>query len=175
MLPDPNLEDDRRAEPRKRAEATTPAILSTGGETGASHPDQEPQLNEQDRAARELHLALAREEVQTALRQSKQRFRATFEQAAVGMAHVAPDGTWLRANRKFSEIVGYSLQELSQLRFEQITHPDDRDASRRLALQLLEGRLETASLQKRYVRKDGSTIWINLTTSLVRDDAGQPD
>ncbi len=110
-----------------------------------------------------------------ALRESEERFRATFEQAAVGMAHVAMDGTFLRVNQRLCDIVGYSLDEITHLAFQDITYPPDLEADLALARQLQGGEISTYSLEKRYVRKDGSLVWINLTGSLVRRPSGEPD
>lgn len=108
------------------------------------------------------------------LRESEERFRATFEQAAVGVAHVAADGRWLRVNRKLCGIVGYSEEELLARTFQDITHPDDRDADRDFVRRVLAGDMDTYALEKRYVRKDGSTIWVELTVSLVREASQAP-
>ena len=68
-----------------------------------------------------------RKQAQETLRESEARFRATFEQAAVGIAHVAPDGRFLRLNQRFCDIVGYSQEEMLARTFQDITHPDDLD------------------------------------------------
>ncbi|MFL6229983.1 MAG: ABC transporter substrate binding protein [Pyrinomonadaceae bacterium] len=102
------------------------------------------------------------------LRESEKRFRATFEQAAVGMAHVALDGRWLMVNQKLCDIVGYSRAELLTKSFQEITYPEDLDTDLEQHRRLLAGEIETSSLEKRYVRKDGSLVWINLTISLMR-------
>ena len=109
-----------------------------------------------------------------ALRESETRFRSTFEQAAVGIAHVAPDGRWLRVNQKLGDIVGYTREELLTTSFQDITHPDDLDADSGFVQQMLAGDIETYSLEKRYLRKDGTQVWINLTVALVRDAGGEP-
>ncbi|RJX33388.1 MAG: PAS domain S-box protein [Desulfurivibrio sp.] len=109
-----------------------------------------------------------------ALRESEKRFRATFEQAAVGIALVSPRGGWLRVNRKLCAIVGYPEDKLRQLTFQDITHPDDLDTDLDFYRQVLAGEISTYSLEKRYIRLDGSPVWINLTVSLVRDDDGTP-
>jgi len=101
-------------------------------------------------------------------------FRITFEEAALGMAHVAVDGRWLRINRKLCEIVGYSREELLQMTFQDITHADDLDADLANVQLLLEGKSQRYSMEKRYLRKDGSTVWVNLTVSLLRDSQGAP-
>ena len=97
------------------------------------------------------------------LKENEERFRATFEQAAVGIAHVALDGRWLRVNQKLCDIVGYSKEELLQKTFQDITHPDDLDADQEFVRQVLAEEIKTYSTEKRYIRKDGSPVWINLT------------
>lgn len=121
---------------------------------------------------------LARAEAEDALirsRASEARFHGTFEQAALGIAMVAPDGHWLRVNERLCRIVGYSAEELLGKTFHDITHPDDvaegLDASRRL----LENESEHHAVEKRYIRKDGGVVWINLTISLAHKADGTPD
>lgn len=117
----------------------------------------------------------ARKETELALSASEKRFRATFEQAAVGIAHVGPDGHWLRMNQKLCDIVGYTREELLLRTFQDITHPDDLNADLALLNEMLRGAIDTYTMEKRYLRKDGSEVWIELTVALVRDDAGTPD
>ena len=117
----------------------------------------------------------SRREADELYRASQERFRSTFEQAAVGIAHVAPDGRWIRLNERFSEIVGYPLHELMKTSFQDITHPDDLHTDLELVRQMLANERERYSLEKRYVRKDGTLVWVILTVSLVRDPQGQPD
>ncbi|MDX6379288.1 MAG: hypothetical protein QOI57_312 [Rubrobacteraceae bacterium] len=107
------------------------------------------------------------------LRQSEERFRATFEQAAVGVAHVSPDGKWLRVNQKLCDITGYTREELLKHDFQEITHPEDLDADLEQLGRLLAGEIETFSMEKRYIKKDGSVVWINLTVSLARESSGE--
>ena len=102
------------------------------------------------------------------------RFRATFEQAAIGLAHVDPEGRWLEANPELCEIVGYGHDELASLTFRDLTHPDDLDADLECIRRVLSESARAYSLQKRYVRKNGSPVWIDLTSSLVRDRFGRP-
>ncbi|MBN9562964.1 MAG: PAS domain S-box protein [Alphaproteobacteria bacterium] len=101
-------------------------------------------------------------------------FRATFEQAAVGMAHVGLDGAWLRVNDKVCEIVGYSRDELLGLTFGVITHPDDLESDLAQAARLLAGEIPTYSIEKRYVRKDGTIVWVKLTVALLHGGDGKP-
>lgn len=102
-------------------------------------------------------------------------FRATFEQAPIGIAHVAPDGRWLRINRKLCDIVGYTAMELQQLTFQDITHPEDLKKDLALVGLMLDGHIDTYEMEKRYIRKSGDLVWINLTVSLMRDATGAPD
>ena len=119
--------------------------------------------------------ANSRQAAESALRESERRFRATFEQAAVGIAMVAPDGQWLDVNTKQCEITGYRRDELLARTFQDITHPDDVAADEAHVRRLLAGEVDTCKVEKRYIRKDGSTVWINLTASLVRRPDGSPD
>nr|ADY60858.1 multi-sensor hybrid histidine kinase [Rubinisphaera brasiliensis DSM 5305] len=110
-----------------------------------------------------------------ALAASEERYRATFEQAAMGIAHVGPDGSWLRVNQGLCDIVGYTAEELMALSFQDITHPDDLTADLELVQQILAGELKRYSLEKRYVHKAGHTVWINLTVSLIQHADGSPN
>jgi len=111
----------------------------------------------------------------TELRQSEERFRGTFENAAVGIGHRHLDGHFLRVNQKFCTILGYPRDELLQRTGQEITHPDDLDAGVDLAEALLRGESPGFTLEKRYVRRDGSPVWVELSVSLQRDGAGKPD
>jgi PAS domain S-box-containing protein len=111
---------------------------------------------------------------ESALKESEERFRATFENAAVGIAHVGLDGRWLRVNERLCKIVGYSREELLQMTFADITHPEDLKADWAQAHAVLAGELTTYSMEKRYLCKHGETVWVNITVSLMRDSANQP-
>jgi two-component system, sensor histidine kinase and response regulator len=111
----------------------------------------------------------------TELRDSEERFRGTFENAAVGIGHRHLDGRFLRVNQKFCTILGYPRDELLQRTGQEITHPDDLDAGVDLEEALLRGELPGFTLEKRYVRRDGSPVWVELSVSLQRDGAGKPD
>ena len=121
-----------------------------------------------------LRTRTAHRAVQDALTQSEARFRATFEQAAVGVAHVAPDGHFIRVNHRLSEITGYSSEELSKLTFEQIAHADDSHADAAQRARLLSGEVSTYNVEQRLLRKDGTALWANITTSLVTHEARRP-
>ncbi|CAG9933632.1 EAL domain-containing protein [Candidatus Nitrotoga arctica] len=107
--------------------------------------------------------------------QSEQRFRATFEQAAVGIAHVGLDGRWLRVNHKLCVITGYSEEELLTHDRPSITYPDDMPDELNSMQQLLAGDVPSSTKEIRYTRKDGSPVWVNLTWSLTRTSTGEPD
>lgn len=107
-------------------------------------------------------------------RASEALFRDTFEQAAVGMAHVAPDGRWLRVNRRLCDMLGYQPDELGRLRFQDITHPDDVVVDESLLTELLAGQRNAYSMEKRYLRRDGSVVWGLLTAALIRAEDGRP-
>ena len=116
-----------------------------------------------------------RKQAEDAIAESEERFRYTFEQAAVGIAHVSPDGRWLRVNQRLCDIVGYASDDLISLSFQDITHPDDLDSDLEYVRQMLADEIKTYSMEKRYIRKDGSLVWIKLTVSLVRTDSGEPN
>jgi PAS domain S-box-containing protein len=108
------------------------------------------------------------------LRDSELRFRGTFDNAAVGIAHVSPDGRWLRVNDKLCQIVGYPREVLLGLTFQDITYAEDLETDLELVRQVIGGEIATYSLEKRYVRGDSTLVWINLTVSLVRTSGGEP-
>jgi PAS domain S-box-containing protein len=117
-------------------------------------------VTEQDRAQR-------------ALRESEQRFRATFEQAAVGIAHAAHNGRFLRVNQKLCCIFGYPEEELLQKSCKEITHPQDAAATMTAIRQLVTGEIDVARLEKRYIRKDGEILWCNFTSAVARGRDGR--
>ncbi|RYE02885.1 MAG: PAS domain S-box protein, partial [Sphingomonadales bacterium] len=93
------------------------------------------------------------------------RLEASFEQAAVGMAHVALDGRWLRVNDQCSRITGYSEEELLAGTFQNITHPEDLAEDLVQVARLLSGEAERYSMDKRYIRKGGGSVWVHLTVT----------
>jgi len=109
-----------------------------------------------------------------ALRESEERFRGTFESAAVGIAHTDLDGRWLRLNQTLAAILGYTVEETLQRRWQDLTHPEDVPASLEEFTALLRGERPSYLQEKRYIRKDGSVIWGQLAVSLQRDAAGKP-
>jgi len=154
--------------------------FEAGGVDFISKPFQEEEVLARVRTHMELRNMQLNLERMVAKRtaeviEGEQRFRATFEQAAVGIAHVSLEGRFLRINRKFCDIVGYSEEEMLSQSFQDITHPDDLDTDLEYVRQVLNGEIENYSLDKRYYRKDGSTVWVNLTVSSVFDRGGSPN
>ncbi len=107
-------------------------------------------------------------------RKSEERFRATFEQAAVGIVQVGLDGEWLRFNDKFCDIVGYAREELGAVSVFELVSPDDFERDFDRGVRMLAGELSDYTEEKLIVGKGGRRVWINLTVSLVHDDSGEP-
>ena len=115
-----------------------------------------------------------RKKAETALQQSEEGFRITFQQAGVGIAHVAPNGQFLKLNKRFCDITGYTEEEMLKLTFQEITHIDDLNADLNLMQQVLDDKIKTYSIEKRYITKDGPIVWVNLTVSLLRETSEEP-
>lgn len=110
-----------------------------------------------------------------ALKENEARLKSLFEVAAIGISEVALDGQWIRINRKFCDITGYTREEMLKLTFQEITHPEDLTIDLSNVQLLLDGKADTYTMEKRYIRKDGSTIWVELTVSMMRKEDGSPD
>lgn len=125
------------------------------------------------------HILFRARSQQIAALEARQRseagFRAIFEQAAVGIARVAPDGRFLQANDKFSAILGYSEAELLARTFMDITHPDDLPADLEQVRRLHAGEIPSFTREKRFIRKDGATLWARIHITAVRKPDGAPD
>ena len=93
---------------------------------------------------------------------------ATFEQAAIGIAHMTLTEEWISVNQRYCEIVGFSREEILQMKLAELTHPEDVQTSREYLDRIRAGELDEYKIEKRYVRKDGSVIWVHLTVSTVR-------
>ena len=121
-----------------------------------------------------IHDITERKVAEERLAASEQRFRSAFEDAGIGMAISSPGGRYLRVNRAFCGMVGYTEDELLGMTFRDITHPDDLREDLRLGRGVLAGEDRSFSMEKRYVRKDGSEIWVHLTVSMLRGHSGEP-
>ena len=119
---------------------------------------------------------LRRKHAEEVLRVSEQRFLDhTIELAAIGVAHLAPDGRFLHASRWLCELLGYARDDLLTFTVQQVCHADDRDLAERRRAGLLAGRVASFHCEQRYLRKDGSTVWVGLSNSLKRSPAGEPE
>ena len=108
-----------------------------------------------------------------ALEASERRFRTTFELSPVGIAHVAPDGRTLRVNERLARMLGYTREELIGGTFVDVSHPDERQADLEALRRIVAGEADRYETDKRYVRKDGSTVWAHLTVAPIRDERGR--
>lgn len=118
-----------------------------------------------------VHDITERKQAEIALQTSEELFRHTFEHTPVGFAQVKLDGSLLRVNQKFCEIVGYSKTELLTTTFQKITEPADLEEDLALVEQLLNDEIREYTLEKRYIHKQGHHVWVSLTASLVREIA----
>jgi len=118
--------------------------------------------------------SIERQRREQALRESEERFRRVFEEGPLGLALVGKDYRFLKVNSALCQIVGYSEASLLQMTFADITYPDDLRANVELAQRLFVGEIPLFTLRKRYVKKNGEIIWINLTASVIRNQQGEP-
>lgn len=116
-----------------------------------------------------------RKEAQMRAKENEDRFRATFDQAAVGIALIGMEGEWLQVNQKLCNILGYTLEELLLTNYKDVRHPDDEEAGRESVRPLLAGTVPTYTVERRYLRRDGSVIWGNLTIALIHNAANRPE
>lgn len=117
---------------------------------------------------------LSTQQVKHALRESEERFRNLMENAPIGMTLTALDGHYLQINHAFCRFLGYEKEELYQLTFKDISHPEDLPTDLGAIQRLLAGEIDSYRREKRYVRRDGRTVWGQLTVSLLRDNQGAP-
>jgi two-component system CheB/CheR fusion protein len=101
-------------------------------------------------------------------------FQVRLEDVPVGVVHNWPDGRYSYVNPAFCELLGYTAEELLGKTWQDVTHPDDRAGDQRLADELLAGRIPHFTVEKRYLRKDGEVVWVNLFGTFVRGDDGRP-
>jgi two-component system cell cycle sensor histidine kinase/response regulator CckA len=121
-----------------------------------------------------VHDITGQRAAEDALRDSETRFRTAFASAPIGMALVDTDGSVLEVNQEFCRVLGYDEDELVGTTWQALTHPDDLHANADLMRSALAGEVDAYALEKRYLRKDGGTVWGRLSVALVRADDGQP-
>lgn len=107
-----------------------------------------------------------------ALREREALYEASFNSAAVGITHIGIDGRWLRVNPRFCNIIGYSAEETTQLRIQDVVHPGDVAEHLTGLERLSHGEIESFQREARYLRKDGRVVWVDATVSALRDRAG---
>ena len=152
---------------------TSPVLDAAGNVVAASSIARD--VTERKRAERQLRAATETAEgANSALRESEERFRGAFDGASIGMALVSPEGRFLEVNRALCGILGYTEDELLAKTFQDLTHPDDLEADRDQARQLLANEITTYQVEKRYLCKDGRVAWVRVTVSLVHDAKGDP-
>ncbi len=111
-----------------------------------------------------------------AIRQSDEKYRAVFEQAAIGMGRVNfTDARWIDVNDAFCRMLGYSCEEICAIPWPQMTHPEDVELDLLPFQRMAKGELERYTVEKRFIHKHGHAVWARLTLSLVRDRQGRPD
>lgn len=107
-----------------------------------------------------------------ALKESEECFKSVFEHSAIGMAITSPDGRMLRVNHADAEITGYSEEEMSGMDFKDISYPDDYEIEMKYLTQVLDGKIPSYQMEKRFIHKDGHIIWTIMSVSGVRNNDG---
>jgi PAS domain S-box-containing protein len=106
------------------------------------------------------------------IREKEARFRSYFEHGQTGMAITSPAKGWVEANAQLQRMLGYTLDELRQMTWAELTHPDDLDADVKQFERMLAGEIESYALDKRFIRKDGEIVYANITVACTRDETG---
>ncbi|TNH26773.1 EAL domain-containing protein [Micromonospora orduensis] len=148
------------------------AAVQGGLAAGYARALRDRTFAQQERIARSAWQA--RDEVEQALRDSEARFRAVFTGAAIGIGIAGVDGQIIDVNQAFADMLGYSIEELCQANVAELFHADDAAGMWDLYQEMVEGKQDSARLEKRYYRKDGSVVWTDLAVSLIRHDDGRP-
>jgi PAS domain S-box-containing protein len=172
-----------------RAISSTPLISRTGDVLGAvttlfREPGRPPERDIElvELYARQVANAIEhateierRQRAEQELQHSAHRFRATFESAHIGIAHVALDGRFLRVNRRMAEIFGYREDELRRKTIHELAHPEELESDQACRDRLLAGEIDNYSVERRYLHSSGRVVWVILRGSLLRYPGGAPD
>ncbi|MCC5940014.1 MAG: PAS domain S-box protein [Balneolaceae bacterium] len=111
-----------------------------------------------------------RKKAELKLKKSEEQFRKTFEYSANGMAIISMDGTYMHVNKAYEEILGYTNEELKKLTFRELSHPDDLTENNLLITELISGKRDYYTMDKRYFHKNGDVIWAHLAASMIKDE-----
>ncbi len=114
-----------------------------------------------------------RVKLRSSLEKNEQLFRSAFEQASVGIAHMTKDGKWIRFNKVFEKITGYEAKEILQMTYKDITHKDDIAKDIELKKKIFSGEIDQYEIEKRYIKKDGTICWVNISTNLLKEPGSQ--
>ncbi len=125
-------------------------------------------------AAPRTSASTRRNEASAAQRESLQRFGKVFEEGPLGMAVAGLDRRLVEVNQQLCKMLGYTRKELTALTFPEFTHPEDVDTDVELYTRLFRGEIPSYQIEKRYIRKNGETIWTQLTVSMLHDEDGSP-
>ncbi|MFI2713302.1 putative bifunctional diguanylate cyclase/phosphodiesterase [Micromonospora sp. NPDC018662] len=148
------------------------ALLQGAVAAGFSRALRDRVFSQQERIARSAWQA--RDAVEQALRDSEARFRAVFTGAAIGIGIAGVDGQIIEVNQSFADMLGYTVAEMRRMNVSALAHADDAAGMWELYQELIEGKRDSARVEKRYYRKDGSVVWTDLAVSLIRYDDGRP-
>ncbi|MHB9028541.1 MAG: PAS domain-containing protein, partial [Candidatus Latescibacterota bacterium] len=177
---DPNYPRERWPENWERSRKETSYTIETSHrrKDGSVFP-VEVTVNFFEYRGKEYHFSYvrditARKQVEEELRESGERFASAFENAAIGMALIAPQGHFLKVNRALCDLVGYSEDELFTKTFQDITYPEDLAPDLENVRRILAGEIHTYQMEKRYIHKQGHLVWVLLSVSLIRDELDHP-
>ena len=126
------------------------------------------------RGFEKIRLIREKKTVEGALSESEQQIKASFQQAAIGIAHLSLKGTWLTYNDKFCQIIGYEREELEKVSIFDITHPEEVSNVQKMINDLLGDNVQSFSRETQFLRKDGIPVWVNVTISPVSSPSGEP-
>jgi len=135
-------------------------------ELEAQNEEMQVQNEELQRANEEL------QKMSISLRESEKLFKSLFEQSATGSCVVSPDGFFIKVNGRFCEMIGYTRKELLKMNFRDFTHPDDLHLDEKHIALIVKGEADGFELEKRYIHKNGSIVWIRLYSNVVREQSG---
>ncbi|HEY9878198.1 MAG TPA: PAS domain S-box protein [Leptolyngbyaceae cyanobacterium] len=149
------------------------ALLRLFAMRAAAELERQQAIEALERLNQELEVRV--EQRTAALRKSESNLSAIFSQAAVGIKLATLNGQYFKVNQKLCDILGYTQEELLSKKFKDVSHPDDVNKGEEERQQLYSGAINSFSIDKRFLHKDGHTVWIKMTVSAVRKPSGEPD